>query len=79
MPGFKPICLRNKEGITTQPFEETVTIAEFKVTIITSKRYTLSGKQYNAFSNPSRSKAHPISRGDLAQLTMLFKIKDLSN
>jgi hypothetical protein len=27
MPGFNPICLRNKEGMTTQPLEETVTIA----------------------------------------------------
>jgi len=30
MPGLNPICLRNNEGMTTQPLEETVTIVEFK-------------------------------------------------
>jgi len=33
MPGFNPICLLNKEGMTTQPLEEMVTIVEFKVAI----------------------------------------------
>ena len=37
----------NKEGMTTQPLEETVTIAECKVPIKTSKRYTSIEGKYN--------------------------------
>jgi len=40
MPGFNPIFLLNKEGMTTQPLEDTVTIVELKELIKTSKRYT---------------------------------------
>jgi hypothetical protein len=47
MPGFNPIFLLNKEGMTTQPLEDTVTIVELKAPIKTSKRYTPYEIKYN--------------------------------